>query len=241
MRNIYCLALTTGLIISFTGVVWAQASAVSVPNATSESQSTVAVQDDVLLPLIDEPEHHFKMASRDFARGDDAGSAAEIRAGAAFLKLEAGRHDATNKAELEDEADHLDDLAAQVAKGSVKSPKELDNAFASADLALARHYHQMVMASSEHSEHQKTGYWLHGAANSLADSARWSGHKLTQAGTTTVNGARSLGDELEGGAEWTGDKVKQLVSDLGKEIESFGGGGDSRVAASTTSSTSSRQ
>jgi hypothetical protein len=208
MRYIYRLALTTGLIVSFTGVVWAQASSVSAPNATSESQRrTVVVQDDVLLPLIDELEHHFKMASSSyFARGDDSRSAAEIRAGAAFLKLEAGRHDATNKPELEDEAEHLDDLAAKVAKGSVKSPKELNNAFASADLALARHYHQLAEVSSEHNEHQKTGYWLHGAANSLADSARWSGHKVAQASTTTVNGARSLADKLEGGAEWTVDK-----------------------------------
>jgi len=121
MRNIYRVALTTGLIISFTGVPWAQASSVSAPNATSDSQrSTVAVHDDVLLPLIDEPEHHFHLASRYFAQGDDSRSAAEIRAGAAFLKLEAGRRDATNKAELELDAEHLDDLAAGVAKGSVK-------------------------------------------------------------------------------------------------------------------------
>lgn len=63
------------------------------------------------------------------------------------MKLEAGRHNATNKAGLEDAAKHLDDLAAGVAPGTVKSPKELNHAFARADLALARHYHQMAEAS----------------------------------------------------------------------------------------------
>jgi hypothetical protein len=48
----------------------------------------VAVQDDVLLSLIDEPEHHFQMASHYFARGDYTRSAAEISAGAAFERLE---------------------------------------------------------------------------------------------------------------------------------------------------------
>ncbi len=88
------------------------------------------------------------MASRYFARGDRTQAAAEIRAGAAFLRLEAGRHDATNKTGLEDAAKHLDDLAAGVTKGTVKSPKELDDGFVRADLALARHYHQMPEASA---------------------------------------------------------------------------------------------
>ena len=165
----------------------------------------------MLIPLIDEPEHHFHMASRYFARGDRTHAAAEIRAGAALLKLEAGRHDATNKTGLEDAAKHLDDLAAGVAKGTVKSPKELNDAFARADLALARHYHQMAEASAAQNEHEKTGYWLEGAADSVDDAAEWSGHKLAAGGRATVNGARSLGAKLESGAKWTADEVKKSV------------------------------
>ena len=162
------------------------------------------------------------MASRYFARGDRTHAAAEIRAGAAFLKLEAGRHDATNKTGLEDAAKHLDDLAAGVTKGTVKSPKELNDAFVRADLALARHYHQMAEASAAQNEHEKTGYWLEGAADSLDDGAEWSGHKLAAGGNAVVNGARSLGAKLESGAEWTGDEVKKALKDLGSEIESLG-------------------
>jgi hypothetical protein len=158
------------------------------------------------------------MASRYFARGDRTHAAAEIRAGAAFLKLEAGRHDATNKTGLEDAAKHLDDLAAGVTKGTVKSPKELNDAFVRADLALARHYHQMAEASAAQNEHEKTGYWLEGAD----DGAEWSGHKLAAGGNAVVNGARSLGAKLESGAEWTGDEVKKALKDLGSEIESLG-------------------
>lgn len=55
-------------------------------------------------------------ASRYFAHGDRTDAAAEIRARAAPVKLEAGRHNATNKAGLEDAAKHLGELAAQVGR-----------------------------------------------------------------------------------------------------------------------------
>jgi len=58
----------------------------------------------------------------------------------------------------------------------------------------------------------------------LDDGAEWSGHKLAAGGRATVNGARSLGVKLEGGAKWTADEVKKYVSELGSEIESLGGG-----------------
>ncbi|MGB8412419.1 MAG: hypothetical protein WCE23_06295 [Candidatus Binatus sp.] len=224
MRNVFRATLTTILFFFFAAIAWAQPSAVPASNATSEGQpGFLVIQEDVLIPLIGQPEYYFHMASKDFARGDRIKAAAEIRAGAAMVKFEAARHDATNKTGLEDAAKHLDDLAAGVATGTVKSPKELSDAFFRADVALARHYHQMAEASVAQNQHEKTGYWLEGSADSLDDGAEWSGHKLEAGGKATVNGARSLGRKLEGGAEWTGDEVKKAVSDLGSEIESLGG------------------
>jgi hypothetical protein len=224
MRNVCHATLTTILLFFFAEIAWAQPSAVPASSASSEAQpGFLVIQEDVLIPLIGQPEYHFHMAGRYFARGDRTQAAAEIRAGAAFLKLEAGRHDATNRAGLEDAAKHLDDLAAGVTKGTVKSPKELNDAFVRADLALARHYHQMAEASAAQNEHEKTGYWLEGAADSLDDGAEWSGHKLAAGGKAVVNGARSLGAKLESGAEWRADEVKKYVSDLGSEIEPWSG------------------
>ena len=227
MRNICRAALTAILIVSFAAMAWAQASAAPASSATPEAAQgilVVVVPEEVLIPLIDQPEHYFHMASRDFARGDRTQAAADIRAGAALLKLEAGRYGATNKTGLEDAAKQLDDLAQEVAKGTVKSPNKLHDAFARADLALARHYHQMAEASMAKDEHEKTGRWLKGAADSVDDAAEWSGHKLAAGGKATVKGARSLGAKLESGAKWTAGEVKKSVSDLGSEIESLGGG-----------------
>ncbi len=41
-------------------------------------------------------------------------------------------------------------------------------------------------------EHEKTGYWLEGTADSLDDGAEWSGHRLATDGKAVVNGARFL-------------------------------------------------
>ena len=223
MRNIYTAALTTALIVSCAIATWLQASPVFASGATADTQAGfVVAPEGVLTPLIDEPEHHFHMASSSFARGDRFKAATDIRAGAALVRLEAARHDATNRAGLESATKQLDELAVGVATGSVKSPKELKETFARADLALARHYQEMAEASMAQNEPEKTGNWIRGAADSLEDGAEWSGHKLEAGGRATVNGAQSLGAKLESGAKWTADEVNKCVSDIGSEIESVG-------------------
>jgi len=224
MRKLYRMAFTTFLVIGFAGVAAAQNSTVPASSANSAGQpGLIVVQEDVLIPLIDQPEHHFRMASRYFAKGDRNQAAAQIRVGAAMVKLEAGRNNATNKTGLDAAAKGLDDVAAGVTSGSVKSPKDLNDAFARADLALARHYHEMAKESEARNEHGNTGYWLQGTADSLGDSAHWSGRELAKAGSASVNDARSLGLKLEGGAQWTAAEVKKSVSDLGSEINSLDG------------------
>jgi hypothetical protein len=181
-RTIYRSALTLGTLVSLSGIALGQASSVPASSATSGAQQgVVVVQADVLIPLIDEPEYHFHLASRYFSERNDSGSPGEIRIAAALLEIEAARHDATNKAELDAQAQGLNELSAKIAKGFVKSLKELNNDFASADRALARHYHRMVAAPADENAREKTGYWLHGTVNSLTDSARWSDHTLAEA------------------------------------------------------------
>ena len=113
MRNVWSLALTTALIVSSATVAWVHSSPAFASGPAAESApGTVVVPENVLMPLIDEPEHHVRTASSDFARGERFKAATEIRAGAALVKLEAARHDATNRTGLEDAAKQLDDLRA---------------------------------------------------------------------------------------------------------------------------------
>ncbi|HLH78414.1 MAG TPA: hypothetical protein VKV28_16560 [Candidatus Binataceae bacterium] len=216
----------------------AQSSSVPAASASSPSEgeapggaNLVVVQEDVLVPLIGEPEQFFRRARRDFNSGRRRAAAREIRAAGALIELEAGRHDAQNKSGLDQSANQLKQLAAGVQNGSVKSVNQLDRAFAQADLALARHYHDMA-ANYQGSDHGKVGRWLQAAANSVSGAAAWSKQKLSAGGKSTVSEARKLGNQVESGTGWAADKVGKSLSDLGQEITHLSG-------ASGTSSASS--
>lgn len=184
----------------------------------------VVVQEDVLIPLLAQPDANFKRAKKDFARGDTKGAAAEVRAGAALLKLEAGRHHARNKRGLDQAARRLDRLAIQLEAGKVKSTQPLNADFADADLALARHYHDMAEQSLGHKD-KHTGDWIEASANSLEDATRWSGRKLASGAKTSVDGARSLASRIASGADWTVNEARANVTALGRQIDSMVAGG----------------
>ncbi len=122
MRHLRTLTILMALVsLCLSCGVWAQTEAshgstgaphkseANPPASTSKSVAPpgfVVVEEGVLLPLVDEPEHHFHDASEYFAKGDIRNAAAEIRMGAALLKLEAGRHEAQNKGGLGDDKEN---------------------------------------------------------------------------------------------------------------------------------------
>jgi hypothetical protein len=187
---------------------------------STSSSSLVVVQEDVLIPLIDEPEQNFHRAERLFKRGDRKGAAAEIRAGAALIELEGGRHNASNKTGLDRAAARLNQLAKQVEDNKVESEKPLRAAFAEADLELARHYHAMAEETLSHND-RSTGQWLRGAADSVADAAEWSERKLASGTKAGLSSARRIGTEIEAGAKWTSDEVRTEADAVGHAIESL--------------------
>jgi len=171
---------------------------------------------------VEEPERHFHEASKYFAKNDNQNAAGEIRSGAALLKREAGRHNAPNKAGLQAAALELDTLAAKVEKGQVSSPNELDQAFARADLALARNSHQMAEAAIAQGNHKQAGSWLEATSDYVEDAAGWSKQKLDTGESATLHGVRALGRKVQDGAYWSADEVKKGVGFLDGEITKVG-------------------
>jgi|GEM_PF-1600523 len=243
MRKLELAALAGLIVLIGAWMAWvptagAQNSAAptGVSSASSGSEAgngtnLVVVQEDVLVPLIGEPEQFFRRARRDFNSGRRRAAAREIRAAGALIELEAGRHDAQNKSGLDQSANQLKQLAAGVQDGSVKSVNQLDRAFAQADLALARHYHDMA-ANYQGSDHGKVGRWLQAAANSVSGAASWSKQKLSAGGKSTVSEARKLGNQIESGTGWAADKVGKSLSGLGQEISRLSGASGSSSASS---------
>jgi hypothetical protein len=119
--------------------------------------------------------------------------------------------------------------------GKVKSAESMNQAFAAADLALARHYHEMALqAAGEKDRH--SGDWLKGAADSVEDAANWSGGKVSAGFRASIDGARDLADKIANGAEWSADEVRSKADALGRDI---GGVGGSRANSSEAAASGS--
>ncbi len=83
------------------------------------------------------PEDHFRKARESFLKKDMRTAAAEIRKGALLLKLKAGHAKEKAKEALIASSHELEKLAQGLEKGTVTSIRDLRQAFARADRALA--------------------------------------------------------------------------------------------------------
>ena len=85
----------------------------------------VVVEEDVLTVFVDAPGEHFHKARQSFLKKDYKVAAEEIRKGAAFMKLQAGRATAEGKKVLTVSIGELEMLAKDVEQGTVTSAATL--------------------------------------------------------------------------------------------------------------------
>jgi hypothetical protein len=174
---------------------------------------------------VDEPEIHFQKAHEFFIKKDFKAAASEIRKGAAFLKLEAGRSTTDGKKALMASGDELGKLADDVEKGTVASEKQLKDAFARADHALANHHYLKASEYWAKKDEKKAGHALKAATQALEHAAEWSGHKLETAAVDVIKGVREGAGKLIEGTGWTLEEARILekgIKDLGNEILKLG-------------------
>jgi len=230
MRNFLALCVFVAPITVLAAVALAQTPS-SPKTAAEESraaeageQSTrqVSVPENVLNPLIGESERNFRQAASLFDKGDTQGAASQIRAGAALLRLEAGREHAANGSGLQSCADELDRLAGRVEHGDVSSRSEVNLAFARADLALAEHYRAMANEALAKKQHENAGRWLKAAADAVDDATRWTGRNPPTVQAQARDQVHALETKIRSGANWTYDEGKNGVSHLGTQIQYLG-------------------
>jgi hypothetical protein len=182
-------------------------------------------EEDIWIVLVDEPEFHFQKAHEFFLKKDFKAAASEIRKGSAFLKLEAGRSTEEGKEALAASADELGKLADDVQKGTVASEKQLKDAFARADHALANHHYLKASEYWAKKDEKKAGHALKAAAQALEHAGAWSGHKLETAAVDVIKGVREAAGKLVESTGWTAEKariVEKGIKDLGNEILKLG-------------------
>lgn len=186
----------------------------------------------MLNSLIGEQDRHFHRAADLYIKGDAEGAASEIRAASALIRMEAGRGSAPDAVRLRTAATNLDTLAADVVAGNVASRRDLDLAFARADLALAAHYRSMADKALADKNRADAGRWLKAAGDSVDEAAAWTGQSPSGAQAQVWDQMHALQSKMRTSANWSYGEAKKgigylgtQIQYLGKQMQSFSGSG----------------
>ena len=182
-----------------------------------------AVADEMTwYPYVEEPDRHFKSAHDAFLNRDFEKTAAEIRKGEAFVKLEDVRATGDAKRSLNASTRELTQLAGEASKGEVKDVKSLDNAFARADYALAISHRAKASEDWASKDETKAGYELRAATNYLEQGASRTGGDVETAVSAGVKDTREIAGKLIQGASVATDDVGKAMDTVGQEIDTLG-------------------
>jgi hypothetical protein len=198
----------------------AQASNIESPPHATKGEAVVEAKSTVA--PANEPEEHFRNARESFLEKNAKAAAAQIRKGAAFLKLEASHATGEVKEALTASVGELERLAQGVEKGTVTSTQELRRAFARADQALAKQHFQDATESWSKKEIKKAGQELKSAANDVELASAWTGRKLDATTAAAIKDARAVAAKLTEDAGWTTGEVSKGLNAVGKKIENLG-------------------
>jgi hypothetical protein len=213
MRSIFLL-ITTVVVMVFTAAnTLAQ---VEAPDAQYLIEGGTYYQ---FRDFTDEPGKAFHEARYNFLKLEAKIAAEDIRKGAGFLRLEAGRATEDGKKALMASVNELEQLAKRVEQGTVKSSKELDDAFAHAHQALAKHHYLKAMEYWSKKDAVNTGHALKAALSNLRYALAWAGHKSEAAVLKAIEDTRIVSEKLVAGAGWVSDEVGKALDAIGKEIE----------------------
>ncbi len=122
-------------------------------------------------------EQTFQKAKKDYLDKNINSASEQIKKGAAYMKEKAAKASAKGKRELEESARELDKLADDVKKGTVKSVKRIEDAFARAYHALALESHIESTESWAKRERTRAGDALDAANRNLERGLAWAGQK----------------------------------------------------------------
>ncbi|MGE5255752.1 MAG: hypothetical protein ACM3KE_03720 [Hyphomicrobiales bacterium] len=195
---------------------WAQ-----VQPAGSAPPGYVLVEEDTVITFANEARKSFRAAVADFLNRRMRAAAAEIRKGAAYMKLEAARASGDARKALMDSVQELEKLANEVQKAAVSDLNDLQNVFARAEYALARHHYLKAVELRTKGDAQKTGRELMSAADYVDSGQVWLTQKMHEGVSDSVNEARRVAAKMVYGAGATADEVGKAFDGLGKELDKF--------------------
>jgi hypothetical protein len=185
-------------------------------------QGMAQVPEEILIRFVDEPSHHFGLAHEHFLEKDYAKSAAEIRKGAGFVKLEMARSTGEGRKALDDAAIRLEKFAESVESGSVNSVDEINAALARAEHALAFHHELKAEESWQANSYMGAGHDLKAASISFKNSLKYAGGKVDVETEAAIKDANGIGQKLIDGNRLADERIGAAMEVLGNKIEEAG-------------------
>ena len=189
---------------------------------TGVNQVMAQVPEEILLRFVDEPSHHFGLAHERFLKKDYAESAAEIRKGAGFVRLEMARSTDEGQRALADAAARLEKLAEKVESGSVNSVDEINAALARAEQELAFHHESKAEKSWQANNNMGAGHDLKAASINLKNSLKYSGEKVEVETDAAIKDANEIGQKLLEGNRLADERIGAAMEVLGDKIDEAG-------------------
>ena len=167
-------------------------------------------------------EPYFQKARQDYLQKDMKAAANEVRKGAAYLKSEAAAAKGKGKEALSASYRELEKLAGELEKGTVKSVKGMEMAFARAYEALATNSHVKSAEAWSKKEFKKAGDELEAAVDELEKGFAWA-RQQAEAGTQkAIRESKELSGKLKEGARWASAEASKALKDMEDEIRTFG-------------------
>ena len=167
-------------------------------------------------------EQTFQKARKDYLQKDMKAAADEVRKGAAYLKSEAAAAKGKGKEALTASYRELEKLAGELEKGTVKTAKEMEMAFARAYNALATNSHVKSAESWAKKEYKKAGDELEAAAGELEKGYIWAEQKAEAGTQKVIDDSKALSKKMKEGTSRASAEVGKAMKDLEDEIKTFG-------------------
>lgn len=168
------------------------------PAPVENEGDSLGADNDLGLFFESEPAGYFHHAGTLFAEGSWKASAAELRRAHDLLAFEAKRatkHGAP--AELELARGRLDALAKDMVNGAVTEPGTLQQSFAAAHIAIARHSLNLAQHDWQTtSDHGKVARRLGTAIDNLEAGFSWTGHALDREGISHLSEGIAAAERL---------------------------------------------
>ncbi|MCA9124624.1 MAG: hypothetical protein H6822_18705 [Planctomycetaceae bacterium] len=186
------------------------------------SERKVSMHEEVWLRLADEPSRLMKQADENFLRRKYEMAADQLHRAGAYLHGAASHADKETKSALEASAAEVDRLTAGIKSGVVASRRELEDAFARAEYALAAYQHLKAKEALDRRDYKIAGTYLDTAVTHAENTARWMGHELEASANRIVESAYATSGELVNGAGFVVRDVEGVMDDIGAELEKLG-------------------